>query len=155
VLTSTIEFAFEKLFCDQSPNPAQIADARSVLSSVDGRTFTSAAMQVLRRTGLKPSSIPTRGSKMWFSRDRSRSSGWKFLVAIQTDHSYRQTTWWLSTDGQWLISDQSFQSSVFQMTNTASFDMTSERLGQLISSRSSRVATWLDKPRGRLNMGVK
>lgn len=155
MLTSTIESAFETLFCDRSPDPAQIADARRVLSSVDGKSFTSAAIQVLRRTGPKPSKVPTPGSTMWFSRDRSRRSGWQFLVANQTDHNYRQTTWWLATDGHWLMSDQSFQRSAFQVTNTAPFDMTRERLRQLISSRSSRVATWLDKPRGRLNTGVE
>jgi hypothetical protein len=56
-LTSTIESAFETLFCDQSPEPAQIADVHRVLSTADGSTFTSAAMRVLRRTGPKPSRV--------------------------------------------------------------------------------------------------
>ncbi len=85
----------------------------------------------------------------------SRRSGWQFLVAAPQEHSYRQVMWWLTTDGQWLQSDQSFQRSAFQMTNTAPFELNPARLEQLLSSRSSRVDTWLTKPRGRLNAGVE
>ena len=154
-LTSTVESAFETLFLNTSPTPDQIADARRVLSNLDGAAFTSAAMRVLPRSGPKPTRVPTPGSTMWFRRDRSRRSGWQFLVAAPQEHSYRQVTWWLTTDGLWLQADQSFQRSAFQMTNTAPIELNRARLEQLLSSRSSRVNTWLTKPRGRLNAGVE
>lgn len=64
-------------------------------------------------------------------------------------------TWWLATDGEWLESDQSFQRSAFQLTNTSTIVLTRTRLDQLLRSRAARVATWLDKPKGRLNAGVR
>ena len=155
MLTSTNEAAFETLFLHTSPVPDQIAEARRVLSAIDGATLTSAALRVLQRSGPKPTRVPTPGSTMWFRRDRSRRTGWQFLVAAPQEHSYRQVTWWLTTDGQWLQSDQSFQRSAFQMTNTAPFELNRAQLEQLLGSRSSRVATWLTKPRGRLNAGVE
>lgn len=152
---SPTETAFETLSLHTSPVPDQISEARRVLSAIDGAAFTSAALRVLPRPGPKPTRVPTPGSTMWFRLDRSRRSGWKFLVAAPQEHSYRQVTWWLTTDGEWLQSDQSFQRSAFQMTNTAPFELNRAGLEQLLRSRASRVNTWLTGPRGHLSAGVE
>jgi hypothetical protein len=155
VLTSTIESSFEMLFLAPTPTSSQIAEAHRVLASVDGRSFTAAAISVLARSGPKPSRLPTTGSMMWFRRDLSRGVGWHFLVAIPGEHTSRQIEWWLTNTGAWLVSDQSLQGSAFQTTNTQPLDFTRARVEQLVSSRMSRVSTWLHEPGGRLNAGVE
>jgi hypothetical protein len=147
--------AFETLFLQSTPTREEFDHARRVLEVVDAATFTAAALRAVQRSGPDPTRMPAFGSSMWFRRGRSQQLGWKFLVAAPREHSFRQVTWWLTTDGQWLESDQSFQRSALQMTNTAPFELDRARLGQLLGSRSSRVASWLDSPGGRLNLGVE
>lgn len=154
-MTAAMESAFETLFLDRSPDRSRFDEAYRTLSSVEGDAFTDVALEILPRCGPKPSKLPSKGSVIWFRRDRSTRLGWKFLVAAPVEHSYRQTTWWLATDGEWLETDQSFQRSAFQLTNTTAVEFTRKRLDQLLRSRATRVATWMNNPKGHLNPGVE
>lgn len=148
--------AFELLFLDVPESLTEVSRAGDVLHATSIARFTEVAATTLEDRQIKPSrkSFTTRRFT-WFHREGNQKFlAWHFHTYLPGPSANSRIERWLCADRSWALYTGS---QVAVLTERSSFlpaELTREHKAALIDGRGSRVATWLDNPKGSLNPGV-